>query len=339
MKKIVTLVLISAFIFACSKDDMVEEVQQDTDSLTQTEARNAEAESPAEILDFASFDELENFIRELQDSDTDLLDEAISRSAETGYQSLLYIYDADLATLDEKGIDMEKVPVVHSYDDMLHLLLNQNGEIKVANQIFRIDGEFVFQYEQGASDQISSFLDNYNTGEIRLEKGESQQISEELLVYRHNNDEDITGDLDKEATENQKGVTAYDYFSGGQYRMRSRQFNGFWLFYSNVGFSTKVQKRKRYWFFGWRYYWGTVKKYNRLNYNVVYTAHGTWAITYTAEAQGAKDCFCNIARRTIDWSVGVPVAPYYYSVDSGQSNHWAHEFSVTPNTVNRTFNY
>lgn len=329
----------SALLFACSKDEVVEEIQQENDSLTLTDARNAEAESSAEILDFASFGDLENFIRELQDSDADLLDEAMSRSNETGYHSLLYIYDADLAMLDEKGIDMEQVPIVHSYDDMLHFLLNQNGEIKVANQIFRIDGEFVYQYEQGAGDQISNFLANYNSGEIRLEKGESEQISEQLLVYRHNNDEDITGDLDKEATEDQRGVTHYDYFTGGQFRMRSRQFNGYWWFYSNLGFSTKVQQRKRYWFFGWRYYWSTVKKYNRLEYEITYTGNGVGYPSYTNSVGGFEYCFCNIASETVDWSVGVPAAPFYYTINSGQSRHWAHEFSVSPNTVSRTINY
>jgi hypothetical protein len=339
MKKLLTLLLMSALLFACSKEDAVEEIQQDTDSLNLTEERRAEAESSTEILEFGSFDELESFVRELQNSDADLLDEAISMSAERGHHSLLYIYDTDLATLGELGIEMEEVAVVHSYDDMLHLLLNQNGEVKVANQIFRIDEEFVYQYEQGAGEQISSFLASYNAGDIRIEKGESVQVSEELLVYYHNNNEDITGDLDREATEGQRGVTHYDYFSGGQYRMRSRQFNGYWWFYSNVGFSTKVQKRKRYWFFGWRYYWGTVTKYNRLNYEVSYTGNGVGYPSYTNNAQGFRYCFCSIARRTIDWSVGVPSAPFYYSMNSGQSVHWAHEFSVSPNTVSRTITY
>ncbi len=329
----------SALLFACSKEDAVEELQQETDSLNLTQERNTDAESSAEMLEFGSFDELEAFISQLQESDADLLDEAMSMSAESGHHSLLYIYDADLATLDELGIRMEDVAVVHSYDDMLHLLLNQNGEVKVANQIYRIDGEFVYQYAEGSSNQISTFLANYNAGEIRLEKGDSEQISEELLVYRHNNDEDITGDLDREATENERGVAAYDYFSGGQYRMRSRQFNGYWWFYSNIGFSTKVQQRKRYWFFGWRYYWSTVQRYNRLNYEVSYTGNGVGYPSYVNNAQGAKDCFCNIASRTIDWSVGFPAAPFYYTMNSGQSNHWAHEFSVSPNTVSRTFNY
>ncbi|WP_299678578.1 hypothetical protein [uncultured Dokdonia sp.] len=341
MKRIFILLMMSAFIFACSKDDAVEEFQQDTDSLNLTNDGKAQAESTTQMLEFSSFDEMEGFIRELQESDADLLDVARSRSAENGYHSLLFIYDSDLATLDELGIKMEDVAIVHSYDDMLHLLLNKNGEVRVANQVFRVNGEFVYQYEQGASEQIAGFLENFNAGEIRIEKGDSQQISEELLVYRHNNNEDISEDLEREATtaDNQRGVTHYDYFTGGQYRMRSRQFNGYWWFYSNLGFSTKVQKRKRYWFFGWRYYWGTVKKYNRLNYEINYTGNGVGYPSYTNSAQGFRYCFCNIARRTVDWSVGVPAAPFYYTINSGQSVHWAHEFSVSPDTEHRTITY
>lgn len=334
MKKLVVLLCMSVFLFACSTDEAVEDLQQTTETQDVTKEGRANTEAPSEILEFGSFEELENFIRALQDSDTDLLDEARSMSEERNYHSLLFIYETDLAQLDEVGIKIEDVAIVNSFDDMLHLLLNQDGEIKVGNQIYRIDGEFVYQYIEGTGDQIAQFLENYNAGDIRIEKGDSRQISEELLVYRHNNNENIEEELER-------GVTHYDYFTGGDFRMKSRQFNGFWWFYSSIGSSTKIQKKKRYWFFGWRTRWDTVKRYNRLEYEMSYTANGIGIPSYTNSAGGFEYCHCNIARDTYDWSVGVPFAPFYYTPNagSGQSVHWAHEFSVTPNTEHRTINY
>ena len=162
MKKLLVLLCMSVLLFACSTDEAVEDLQQQTtETQDVNQERRANTETPSEILEFGSFEELENFIRALQDSDTDLLDEARSMSEERNYHSLLFIYETDLAQLDEVGIKIEDVATVNSFDDMLHLLLNQDGEIKVGNQIYRIDGEFVYQYIEGAGGQIAQFLENF----------------------------------------------------------------------------------------------------------------------------------------------------------------------------------
>ncbi len=335
MKKLVTLLLVSAFLFACSTDEAIEDLQQnETDALNLTQERRANTETPSEILEFGSFEELESFIRELQDSNKDLLDEARRMSEEANYNSLLFIYETDLARLDEMGIKMENVAIVNSFDAMLHLLLNQQGEIKVANEIFRINGEFVYQYTEGSGNQIDRFLEDYNAGSVQIGKGRSLRISDELLVYRHNNNENIEEELER-------GVTQYDYFTGGDFRVKSRQFNGYWWFYSSIGSSTKLQQRKRYWFFGWRTRWDTVKRYNRLQYQLEYTANGIGIPTTVHSAEGFEYCFCNAARDTYDWFVGIPASFIYFTPNagSGQSVHWAHEYSVSPNTEGRTINY
>jgi|GEM_PF-6021113 len=330
------LLLFVSFTISCTVDDKLSEPTATDLDLQQNVSSN--------ILEFVSFQELEDFIADRIINERDLLDESRIMASNTGYHSLLYIYNSNLAELDSVGISYEDVAIVNSYDDMLHLLLNQDGEVRIEAKTYRIDGEFVFQYTDNSERFINEFLNEYRAGSIRLEVNESVEYGDGLLVFRHENDEVIEFIFDdEEEGEGFRGVTANNNFSNcsTSHRMVSRQFNGNYLFYSSIGASTKVQKRKRFWFFGYHYYWSTVKKYNRLKYNVEYTGFSQLGYPPTIfNANGHSYCYCNSAGKTYNWAVGIP-APYYFSPNSGSGEtiHWAHEFSCNPDTVHRTINY
>ncbi|MEZ4874272.1 MAG: hypothetical protein R2793_02145 [Flavobacteriaceae bacterium] len=328
---LIVVFLLCTLFMGCVKDEDVLSTTNDS-----VEA-NLSQKSSAVMLKFDSFDAFESFISQRVEANSDLNDEAEMMSNEEGYHSLLLIYNLNLAELDDLGIDPNDVAIVNSYDSMLHLLLNKNGEVNIEGHVYRINGEFVYQYEDGFGYQIDEFLNEYNAGNIDIEIGTSIEYGENLIVYRHNNNENIEEEILG------RSATADTYFTGGQYRMKSRQFNGYWLFYSSIGASTHVEQRKRYWFFGWHYYWDTVKRDNRLRYELSYTATDVinTSSSITGYDGGLTVCNCNKANRTYTWSVGFPFAPYTYSpnMGSGQTDHWAHEYSVTPNVAEKTLYY
>jgi len=355
MKTWIKLALVGLLFTASSKDDatFTEETQQEQLS-SESRARQKSASSKEDatfteetqqeqfssepklrknyILRFKTDKDLKEFIA--ANNDKDLLDEA-QRMYKAGYLSLLLMYNMNLAELDSIGIDSRNMPIVHSYDDMLHLLLNRNGEIELAGYTMRIDEDFIFKYKNRNSESISEFLADYTKGRVEIEKGQTVDYNEVLTVHMNNNNESIAKDI------NQRRVTIHDYFTGGNYRMKSRQFNGHWLFYSSIGSSTKVQKKKSYWFFGWKYFWKTVRRDNSLEYGLKYKLSTTGFPVQVLSANGQKNCHCHIARDIYHWSVGFPVAPttFWPVAGSGNSVHSAQEFSVSPNTEHRTISY
>jgi len=298
----------------------------------------SEGDTTTDILRFETKGEFKEFIE--AKNEMDLLELAQRMYDEDGYLSLLLMYNMNRAELDDIGLDARSMPIVHSYDDMLHLLLNRNGEIEIAGYTMRIDEDFVFKYKDGPR-KVSEFLADYANGRLEIERGQMVDYKD-LTVYMHNNNESITEDIaeDVEKRRVTATFTYFDYFSGGQYRMKSSQFNGWWLFYSSIGSSTKMQIKERYWFFGWNYRWKTVKRHNRLNYDLMYNMNSPTFPNVVLSANGNEHCFCKIARETYGWAVGQPVTIYYTPVaGSGETVHWAHEYSVSPNTEHRTIVY
>lgn len=355
MKKLIYICFLSigALFVSCDNDAYLEE----SDNTDKSEMTNPSDD----MLHFRSSNELSAYITNLLD--TDLLDESRARAERNEHVSLLYLYNLNLAELDALEINRKKVAIVNSYDETLHFLLNKKGEINIGNSIYRVNGDFVFKYNVGHSGDVNRFLQEYNGGGIRIERGQNLEYSENLSVLMHENNESVTEDLAdtilfngniesiiadteiRDRTAN-KSVTSYTYFSSGNTRMIARQFNGYWGFYSSMGASTKTQIKKsyRYWWFGWRTvsWWSTQKAYNRLQYEVSYTYYNIFFNVYeTGNASGHKYCYCNCAKKTFDWSVGIPVAPFYFlpSQSSGQTVHWSHWYTETPNTASKTLYY
>lgn len=333
MKKLVFIFCSLLLLASCAKEELTNEAQNES----ATEA-NVKASS-VQMLEFESIGDFKTFVA--ANMEADLLDKTREMAAD-GFYSLLFIYESNLAELDALRINSEEVAQVHSYDDMLHFFLNQNGEIAIEDKIFRIDGDFVYTYNPGYDGDIDRFVSEYEAGRIRISRGETIEYSENLSVYMHENNEPLESNI---AEPPERGVTITDNFancSGYGFRMRSRQFNGFWGFYSAIGSSTYVQQKKRFWFFGWHYYWTTVKKYNRLHYGLEYHVNVLYGgPDFDDSASGHVYCYCNKAKKTYNWSVGIPVAPYFYTPisGSGETVHWAHEFSCSPDTEHRTIAY
>ncbi|RLK00278.1 hypothetical protein [Tenacibaculum discolor] len=321
MKKIITVIMLSIMIISCKEEEVKEK--------TQIKEIELSRESGSNMLRFATAEELKAFISQHHESETDLLDEARRMSEEGKYNPLLLVYNLEVDEAEKLGINEKEVPLVSSNDDMLLLLLNEDGEIGIQDKIFRIDGEFVYTYTEGSSSQINEFLSAYKEGKIEIEKGKTIEYTKDLSVYMHNNKlerDDVSA----------KGATSYVYFNSN-YRMKARQYNGYWVFYSSIGAKTKVQKRKK---FLWWSNWKTVKTDNRLEYELSYKVYSTFGFpTVTLDASGHKYCYCNSANKVYDWSVGFPIAPNIYVPQEGQTKHWAHWYSTTPNTVSTTLIY
>ncbi|CAL2095038.1 Vmc-like lipoprotein signal peptide domain-containing protein [Tenacibaculum sp. 190524A05c] len=327
MKKILMLIIIAAIAVSCKDEEIIKESPQET---IETEQRK---EGKA-MLHFDRVEELQSFIKERVSSDIDYLDEARNFSERGLYNPLLLVYNLDAREAEKKGIEEKSIPTVASDDDMLLLLLNEDGEIGIEDKIFRIDGDFVYTYTaSGGSGDINNFTEQYNAGKIQMKRGGTLEFSKNLTVYMHDNvksseEENFVG----------RSQTNYQYFSNN-YRMRARQFDGYWVFYSSIGSNTKVEERKKFLWWSW---WKTAKTDNRLEYELSYEVRSTPGfppVNFVTTASGFRYCNCNTAQRTYSWSVGVPWAPERYIPLEGESRHWAHWYTTNPNTVSVTLQY
>ena len=315
--------MVATMIISCKEGEIIENQDNEVKTSLRTEEVN--------MLRFETVDELKMFISERLENETDLLDEAREMSESGKYNSLLMVYNLEAEEAERLGIQEKEVPLVDSNDDMLLLLLNQNGEVGIEDKIFRINGDFVYTYSAEASYQIDEFLNAYNSGKVKMARGETYQFSKELSVYMHNN---VRERSSEELAA--RSATSYVYFNSN-YRMKARQYNGYWVFYSSIGAKTKVEKRKK---FLWWTSWNTVKTDNRLQYELSYRVDSTFGFpSIVLNASGHKYCYCNEANKTYSWSVGVPFAPEVYTPLKGETRHWAHWYSANPNTVSKTLVY
>jgi hypothetical protein len=325
MKKILMLILIATLAISCKEKEVISESPEE---IKVTSKRN-EGKS---MLHFDRVEELKSFIAERVESDIDYLDEAKSFSERGLYNPLLLVYNLDADEAKEKGIDEKSVPTVASDDDMLLLMLNEDGEIGIEDKIFRIDEEFVYTYTASSgSGDINNFIEQYNAGKIKIQPGKTIEFSESLTVFMHENGKGQNNYAERSQTN-------YQYFSSN-YRMKARQFDGFWGFYSSIGSNTKVEERKKFLWWSW---WRTAKTDNRLEYDMSYEVRATPGfppVNFVATASGSRYCYCNKAQRTYAWSVGFPWAPERYIPLEGESRHWAHWYTTNPNTVSVTLQY
>ncbi|MFY7710015.1 hypothetical protein ACOSQB_05280 [Tenacibaculum sp. MEBiC07804] len=320
------LIIIATLAISCKEEEIISESPEET--ITTSKRKEGKA-----MLHFNSVEELKGFIKERVESDIDYLDEARSFSDRGLYNPLLLVYNLSANEAEEKGIEEKSIPTVASNDDMLLLMLNEDGEIGIREKIFRIDGEFVYTYTASSgSGDITNFIEQYKAGKVKIQPGKTIEFSESLTVFMHENS------IDKEQNYVEKSQTNYQYFSSN-YRMKARQFDGFWGFYSSIGSSTKVEERKKFLWWSW---WKTAKTDNRLEYDMSYEVRSTPGfppVNFVATASGSRYCNCNKAQRTYAWSVGFPWAPERYIPLEGESRHWAHWYTTNPNTVSVTLQY
>ncbi|WP_275314622.1 hypothetical protein [Tenacibaculum bernardetii] len=327
MKKYFLVLLLSIVAIACQ-----DEQGQD---IIEKEKVLATKNNESKMLRFKTVKELRFFINDRLESDSDLLEEAKEMSSSGRYNPLLLVYNLESEEAERLGINEKEVANVSSDDNMLLFLLNEDGEIAIQGKIFRIDGEFVYTYTEGSSSIIADFLKEYNSGNIKLEKGKRMDYTKELNVYAHTNtNKNIKEELEA------RGVTVHGYFDSN-HRMRARQFNGFWGFYSSIGANTLVQEKKKFLWWSW---WKTVKTDNRLEYNMAFRSNVTpgypgYPSSINVAKSGHKYCNCNQAQAVYSWSVGFPWAPEIYTPLEGESKHWAHWYSSNPNTVSITLQY
>ena len=329
MKKCFLLLMLGIITISCQ--NLEDENILGKENLEEVTVKRGETN----MLSFETVKELKGFITQRLESDTDLLEEAKEMSNSGRYNPLLLVYNLEAEEADKLGINAKEVAEVNSDDNMLLFLLNEKGEIAIKGKIFRIDGEFVYSYTEGYENEISAFLEAYSSGKVKVEKGNNIDYSKELNVYAHTN---TKKEESKEVAA--RSATSYGYFDGN-HRMRARQFNGFWGFYSSIGANTLVQKKKKFLWWSW---WKTVKTDNRLKYNVAYKSNVTpgypgYPSSINVAKTGNKYCNCNQAQAVFSWSVGFPWAPESYSPLEGETKHWAHWYSSNPNTVSITLQY
>ncbi len=281
MKKMFFLIMIAIMVIGCKDEEII--VQTD-----ELDATNSTLSKTREVgmLKFNSAKELQSFVAERVSSKLDLLEEARTFSERGVYNPLLFVYNLEAEEAKEYGIKEKAVPTVASDDDMLLLLLNENGEIQIEDKIFRIDGDFVYSYQEGSGDDIDAFTEKYNAGGIQMKRGESIEFSKALTVYKHDN-------VVKEERENfvERNQTAFNFFDGN-HRMKSRQFHGYWVFYSSIGAKTLVERRKR---FLWVTWWKNIRVNNRLQFELTYRVTSTFGFpTLFLNASGNSGCTnCN----------------------------------------------
>ena len=327
MKKIITLVLLSFLAIACSEQDVILEEEQGKGKEV-FETKFGETQN---MLQFETANDLNAYIEEYATSD--LLSVAKEQShREDNYTPLLLVYNLTGEEAEALGVKEEDVASVNTNDDMLLFLLNENGEIGIENKIYRIDGDFVYTYVGGNDDEIEKFDTAYELGKIKIADGDTLEFSKTLSVFKHTNNKVVQEHVQGK----RQAQTSYHYFSS-DYRMRAKQFNGFWGFYSSIGANTKVEQKKKFlWWSDWR----TVTAYNRLAYNATYRIDYTSGFpSITLNAVGGVYPYSNQAQKIYAWSVGVPIAPEVYVPLEGYTKHWAHWYTTPVNTVSTTLYY
>ena len=364
MRKIIYLCFLSIALLSvsCDREDSFIDNPDGTSKVQ-------EKRPDDDMLHFNSMDEFKSYISEYLDSDTDLLEEA-KREAQEGVRvPLLLLYNLNLTQLDSMKVDRKKVAIVNSYDDMLHFLLNRNGEISIEDFVYRINGDFVFKYTMGASGEITSFMRKFTNGEIRMKKGETLEYSSNLDVFMHENNESIEEDISNtilyNAEENEGGNTTgkdskstveknnksiytyYTYFSSGNTRMIAKKYYGSWMFYTSLGASTKTQRKISYYWWHWTwkkgwhkhyfYYWKTVKAYNRLKYKGTYSIYFFGSLLYAGPMNGHRYTYGYSAYKHVAWTVNY--WGIYKTTAHGQIHHWSHWFSESPSVVHKYVNF
>ncbi len=328
MKKLL-MIAIAISIFASCKQ---EEIISDTTDNQIAEVAYSRNEDKG-ILSFGSAEELQVFIKEHQT--TDLLDVAREFAEERRYIPLLLVYNSTTEEAKELGLTEEELPKVASEDDMLLFLLNENGEIGIEDKIYRIDGDFVYTYTRGSSKDITIFQNKYKEKGIKISRGKTIEFSENLTVYMHNNVQSK-----EEASLISGRNKGFEHFDN-DHRMRAKQFNGYWKFYSSIGAKTTVQEKKRFLWWNW---WKNIKGYNRLqtdvNYRVEYV--GDKYYYYYQDKAEFHENYANNLEVFFEYSVGFPSAPFKYTPISGKTIHWAHWYgggAGSKNTVSKTLYY
>ncbi|WP_442266962.1 hypothetical protein [Tenacibaculum sp. ZS6-P6] len=319
MKKMFFLIMMAIMVIGCKDEEIIKE-SNETEKLAAISSKGREVG----MLRFGSVRELEAFVAERVESKSDLLDEARAFSDKGIYNPLLMVYNLEAEEAKELGIEEKNIPTVASDDDMLLLMLNQDGEIGIEDKIFRIDEDFVYTYVEGGGDEIDTFLEKYNGGGIKMENGQTIEFSKGLTVYKHDN-------AIKDGRENlvARNQTGFDNFNNN-HRMKSRQFHGYWVFYSSIGAKTLVEQRRRFLWWSW---WKNIRANNSLQFELSYRVNSTFGFPPVfLNASGSSGCTnCNQHQRIYNWSVGFPAAPNVYVPLDGMTRHQA-----TWNGITRT---
>ncbi|WP_299432003.1 hypothetical protein [uncultured Aquimarina sp.] len=321
MKNILRVVVCSLLLIGCTQDDILIENEA---IVTTNETEKA---SESSMLSFESEDEFKEFIAQKMKLKNNLQEEARTAFEEEGRLSLLLVYNSlEKEEAERLGLKKEDVAVVDSPDSMLLFLLNENGEVRIKNTIYRIDGDFVYSYTPGFGKNINEFITANAEGDVRVEAGETINFGKNLTVFKHTNG--------KKKLAAKTTTREIHEFNGRKARMISKQWYGHWAFYSSIGAVTKTQEWSQVLFWS---QWKDVKTDNRLEFDMTYTKKEAFTSPLAFGKKSHNYCNCYEAVDVHDWSAGF--IPAEFTPRDGVSKHWSHWYPATPNTVSTSMYY
>lgn len=301
MRKIFLSIFALVIMISCKDEEVI------INGETSTEIVAFKTENKG-ILTFKNFDYLERRINEIIERDHDLYKESRNEFLETGRISLLLAKNMGSEEAEKLGIHLKRIPSVSSEDQVLLYLLNANGEVVIDDIIFRIDGDFVYSIVPGGDDYVNEFLEAYNAGKLEVGERKLLNYNKYLKVYKHGNKKE------KEVVKR----TGYDIFpNDSSVRVKGRQYEEYWFFYSSVGALTKTEQ---YWS-----NWVNVETTNRLRFSVYFESFSIFDAYTPIEGKFLND---DIIKRdyAIDkvfgFSVGSP-APLTFKAQDGFTEHQA----------------
>lgn len=303
-------------MIGCQEEEVITDIEKGNTSevnLTKSENKN--------VLSFANFDELEKTIYEILESDVDLLERSITDFKEKGRVSLLMASNFGEEELREYGLKRENIAKVDTGDRVLLHLLSYEGEIIIERTIYKIDEDFVYILKDNNKEIIRKFLTEFKEGRIEVTNRKLLKYNESLQVYKHGNNK-------KEEYVSVKRTEYGNFPNDGSVRVKARQFDDHWFFYSSVGALTKTEQ---YW-----NSWVNVETTNRLKFSVYFEAFSIFDAHTPVFGKTLKD---DIIKRTyaIDkvfgFNVGSP-ALLNFKVQNGLTQHQAGWYGNNSHTVN-----
>ena len=307
-------------MIGCQEEEVITNIEKaDTSQVNLARLENKN------ILNFENFEELEKAIHEILESDIDILDRSITDLKEKGRISLLLAYNLEEEELEKYGLKRDDIAKVDTGDRVLLHLLNSEGEISINRNIYRIDEDFVYILKENNKENnkeiIKEFLSEFKEGRIKVVNKKLLKYSNSLQVYKHGNNK-------KEKYAPVKRTEYGNFPNDGSVRVKARQFEGHWFFYSSVGALTKTEQ---YW-----NSWVNVETTNRLKFSVYFEAFSIFDPHTPLFGKKLKD---DIIKRTyaIDkvfgFSIGSP-APLTFEAQDGLTQHQAGWYGNNSHTVN-----
>jgi hypothetical protein len=272
-------------------------------------------------LVFASPEELEAYLKPLQDAPKEELEAVEARN---GFETLRAYLDSNEDTeesakagdgseeptgnearaLEKDGVTREDFPV----SDAFLSVLNSRGEVEVGRSVFKVTRDYVYEV---SPDYVAKLDEKVPTlsSEAPVDGDPAITVHKVESTLRDESDGEVVksaGPVDGPVFNHQPGVGGDCYVYGGSsYRMHGKSYISNFFFYAEAGVSTEWERKKK---FLWWSYWSNTWQSGTLSHTFTSSVlFGTWSGPWfpIGPASGSQSqTGTSKIHRTVAWGVG-----------------------------------